>query len=318
MNTFDIAIYAVAALALIFVFFAVIQPLFGPQNHLKEIQNSLLNAQISTNLGKTIYIGTLTYANDATILTSSFDKTKILVAIECTSPTNCCARRSEQKTSCKKAIDWDYTFFNSNELKSIPTYVRCIKLSELPVCKIYFGGTPAQAQIQNTELTSTTNDATGITVTLNNTGSLPIAGATNSVKLLKRGPEGWTETDYSIPSKSLDLLNSEEEIIINWELTPQNLGEYRAVFKFESENSGFDTKTIDFNKTTNDYCTATTKGNTLFESDNNSYRELRNCTGCNYAHECVAVWNSKEAGKLFLPETKDAAYCAKQSYEGSC
>ena len=319
MNTFDLAIYAIAAIALVFVFFAIVQPYLAPQNHFTEIQTALLRAQISDNLGKTMSLGSLTFSNNSTIVTDSFDKSKMLVAIECSSPSICCTRKSELKTTCTKPISWDYTFFTTNEVKSVQTYVRCIKLSELPVCKIYFGGTPAQAKISNVELSSANaKNSTEIKVTLKNTGSLPITGATTSVELLKKGPQGWAATDYDQTPKSIELLNSGEQIIESWELTPQNIGEYRANFTFESENAGFDKKTIDFNKATNTACTTTSIGDTLFDSDTSTFKELRNCTGCNFAYECAVAWEAAEKGKTFLPETKDTAYCTKQTFEGSC
>ena len=309
MSTFDIAIYAIAALALIFVFFAIIEPYLGPKDHFSEIQTALLSAQISTNLGKTLSVGSLTYQPNTTILTNSFDKEKMLVAIECTSAQNCCQRKSDQKDKCTKPINWDYTFFTSNELKSIPTYVRCIKLSELPVCKIYFGGTPAQTKIENAELNpSAAADAIGIMVTLKNTGSLPITSATTTVELLKKGTQGWVSTDYIQTPKSIDLLNANEQTTQKFELNPQNIGEYRAKFTFESQNAGFDTKTIDFNKTTNTFCTATTIGDTLFNSDANSYRELRNCMVCQFflipakvrfAHRANWDWNGLQLRRSF-------------------
>lgn len=319
MNTFELLIYAVAGLALLLVFFQFINPYFQETNHLKEIQNGIENAKLSNNLGKTMNLGTFTYPKDATILTTSFDKAVTLVAIECNSPQNCCQMKSAQNEKCTKAISWDSTFFTANFAKSIPTYTRCIMNTGLYICKIYVGATPAQAVIEKAELNSTGGETgTGVKLTLKNSGSVPITNATVSFELQKKGPSGWEATDYAAETKTIEMLNSGDRNTLYFTINPSNTGEYRAEFTFEAQNGGFDKKDFDFNKTTNTSCTATTIGETLFNPDTNTYKELRECGGCNYAYECVGAWQSKEGATAFYPETKDAAYCEKQTADGAC
>ena len=104
MNTFDIAIYAIAAIALILVFFTLILPFFSPGNNLTTIKNGVENAKINQNLGKTFALGALRYSKDATITTNDFDTTKMLVNIECTNPKECCQQKTSTNEKCTKTV----------------------------------------------------------------------------------------------------------------------------------------------------------------------------------------------------------------------
>lgn len=319
MNAFEIIIYAVAALALILVFLTLILPMLSPGDNLPAIKTALENAKLSTNLGKTISLGALPYAKGATILASSFDKKTMLLGIECTSPTDCCPIKTKAATNCDKAINWDSTFFTTSREKNIYTYVRCIQVNSLPACKIFFGGNPAQAAIE--KATPNGANAAGeeqITLTIKNTGSLPLTNATTTVELYKKGPEGWVITDYPSAPKATEILQSGEKTTINWVIAPQNVGEYRALFTFASLDGGFDKKPADFNKIQNTICTATTTGDTIFDPDTGAYKEMRECAGCSYAYECAGTWQAKEPSKTFQPESNTEAYCTKTTQGGNC
>lgn len=219
------------------------------------------------------------------------------------------------KEECKKAITWNNTFFSIEQGRGIQTYARCTKIGSLPLCKIYLDAAPAQAKITKIQ---TDSEGKNITLTLKNNGTLALGGGSVSLTLYKTDMADWEKTEYSLAPKSVDFLGAGEETTQQWEIGPINAGEYKAEFTFEAQNAGFDTNSAEFNKTENPGCVTTTTGETLIDPNTNSYKEMRNCTGCTYAYECAAAWQTKEPTIIFNPETRDLAYCTKQTYESQC
>lgn len=319
MKAFEIIIYAIAAIALVFVLYSIIMPFFSPESNFEKIKEAIQNAKITPNLGKTNYLGALNYPKGEIIFTNSFDKTEMLLGVECTNPQDCCPMKGQSKEECKKPIEWDNTFFAARQNKIIHTYARCTKTEGLYLCKIYLGASPAQAKIEKITSQGTTPfGGEKLSATIKNSGATLLAGGTSSLQLSKKISGEWIITDYLAQPQSTELLMPGETAQIEWEINPQNTGEYRSIIKFEAQNAGFDEKSFDFNKNANLLCTATEIGETLFEEESKKYREMHKCTGCNFAHECVAAWSQEQSEKTFYPETREEAYCFKNTYEGQC
>lgn len=315
MNTFQIAIYAIVALAIILLFLTQIIPYFTKNDTMDKITSGLVNAQISTNLGKTVNLGSLKYNKDFTLLAESFDKTKMLVSIECIGTKDCCPMKGTTTEKCTKTIVWNNSLFSISVAKGILTYVRCTTTQNFPLCKIYLDGTPAQAKISKIQMPTGGEKAD---VTLENSGSITLGGGTLTLQLYKKGPAGWEKTDYFFEPVNADAINPGEQITEHLSIAPVNAGEYRAEFTFSTQNAGFDTNSFDFNKTENTACIATTTGDTLIDTESGGYREMHNCTGCTYAYECAGAWEAKEPSKIYSPESADATFCIKQNYDANC
>ncbi len=321
MNTFDLLIYAIAAIALVAVFLALAQNFPGAENNSTLIKKSLDEARLDPNLGKTFLVGTLNYEKNNLMSSSGLAPQGVLLSIECINPDYCCVRKSQQikNQTCDKYFEWDYDYMQAVQTKKINTFVRCVDIEQINTCKVFVGTSPAQAEIESVEnIGENSMGNTEIKVTLTNSGTSTLAQGSATLKLYKKASEKWIQTNYETDVQEVELIQPNEKKILYWEVNPANLGEYRATIKFEANNAGFNERSVDFNKMENNFCTATGIGETVYSAKNNNYKELHTCEGCNDAYECVNAWNKKNAITTFLPESKDYAYCVKSSENGSC
>ncbi len=319
MKPFEIMVYAIVSLALILLLFTVFTQLNPLQNNTQMIKQYLGEAQIQTMAGKTISLGAVLYKSGEIFNSKDLEEKNMLVAFECVNARDCCTKRSDMKKdeNCSKAIEWDSTYAIIKQGKKITTSVRCNRLEGVPVCKVYLAGLPAQTKIDKINVINASLGIGEIKVTVTDTGSVPIANASNYVRLYKRDGGGWMLTDYTIESKSLDILMPAEKHEFFWSINPQNSGEYRAEFVFEAQNGGSDTNSITFTLDKTQFCKTAEGTETVAGREIDSYWEIHNCTGCTYAYECVAAWDAK-LGKQFNILHADKAYCVKTTESGSC
>lgn len=321
MNTFDLLIYAVAAIALVAVFLAIAQNFPVLESNSTLIKKALDDARLDPNLGKTFLVGALNYDKTSLMSSSGLAPEGLLLSIECTSPEYCCIRKSQQtlNQTCEKSFEWDYDYIQAIQTKKINTFVRCIDIDQINTCKVFVGSAPAQAEIESIEdIGKNSNGNTEIKVTLTNIGASTLAQGNATLKLYKKASEKWIQTNYEADLQEIDLIQPNEKRLLYWEINPVNLGEYRITIKFEANNAGFNEKSLDFNKTENTFCTTKAIGETVYDAENNNYKELHTCEGCNYSYECVNAWSKKNAIITFFPESKDYSYCIKMSADGSC
>ena len=321
MNTIDLFIYAIVALALIAVFLALAQNFPPLENNSTLIKKTLDEARLDPSLGKTFLVGTLNFERDQLMTASSLRLEGTLLSIECTNPEYCCVRKSQQidQQTCEKNFEWDYDFIRPFQAKKTNTYVRCVDIDKINTCKVFIGSSPAQAEIENIEnIGKNSNGNTEIKVTLTNLGSTTLTIGTASIKLYKNTNGKWIQTDYELDAQNIDLIQPKENKILYWEVNPVNLGEYRIQIHFESSDAGFNEKTMDFNKTENNFCKVTSIGEVIYNAKTDDYEELHNCVGCNYAYECADAWSKKNMQKIYFPLSKDYSYCIRPTADGSC
>jgi len=322
MKVFEIVVYAITALVLVLLLFAVIQQFLPPENPLNQLKKSVELAQTQTMQGKTINDGYLNFPRDFSLDAIDLaDKTKVIVSFECNNPNDCCIRKADAnaKVKCTKPIEWDYDFINVSETKKILTSTRCIRIEGMPVCKIYVGIFPAQAKISKLEILGENQGATQIKTTLKNEGGIQIPYGTITLILYKKSSNGWERTDYNNIQKEVSLIMPQETTTLFFDISPENIGEYKAEFTFDALNSGNDQNFIIFNKQTNTSCVIDESLTEIVQNAQNGiYEETHYCTGCLYAHECVAVWSKKMQDKSFYPRTNVETYCTKGSYDGQC
>ena len=322
MNAFELIVYAIAALVFILVVIGVFQQFLQPENPLTQIKKSIELAQTQTMLGHTVENGYLDYPNDFTAFARNLaDKKNTIVSFECNNPSDCCIRKTDanSRETCTKAIDWDYDFVKINQPKKISTNTRCVLIQGMPVCKVYLGTLPAQAKVFSIDSLGTNLGATQIKITLKNTGSIQISYGTVRLELYKKSINGWELTDYNSSSKEVPLIVPQEKHILFWDITPNNIGEYKAEFIFDAQNGGSDQNFIIFTKETNSYCAIDgSPSETVQNMTNGTYEEIHYCTGCSYSHECVGAWSKETPSTTFYPQSKDQTYCTKSTFEGNC
>lgn len=315
-------IYGIAAITTIILFFILIQYVLAPESNTKIIASSIDRAQTQTNLGKTVNLGLLLYEEDYRLQKTDLAKDKPIISFECTNPNYCCIRKGEQdkKYECDKQVSWDYDYFSTNLTQKILTSTRCIRVDGVGVCRVYLGSLPAQAAIDKLEVLEDKAGIGELKVTLKNTGSQQLALGKNSLKLYKKANDGsWALTDYYSDSKDVPNIIPGEKSAILWSINPTNSGTYKAEFKFEGQNAGFDQNAIEFviDKTLS--CIVTdTENQTIPNSENTYFEEIHYCAGCSYSFDCANAWTKKTGGKVFYPLDKDSAYCIKETYDGNC
>jgi hypothetical protein len=321
MNIFDLFVYAAVALVIVIIFLIITQNFPQMEGTSSLIKKALDEARLDPNLGKLSLIGTLSYDKDTLMTADGVSPQGVLTSIECTNAELCCIRKSQQNAidKCKKVFEWDYDFVKPIESRKTNTFVRCIDIDQINTCKVYIGSTPAQAEIESVEkIGENSQGNTEIKAILTNTGANTLANATATLTLNKLVNGKWIQTDYEQDSREIQILQSGEKEILYWEIKTTNMGEYQAKIYFEAKDAGFSEKTLDFNKTQNNFCSETTIGETVYNAENNTYEELHNCETCNYAYECANAWSKRDAQTTYYPRSKDFAYCVKTSAEGSC
>lgn len=318
MRPFEVIVYAIAALALLIVFFGLYQYYFPPQDVRKEIANALELAQTNLYLGKTVSIGPATVEKGSAIYKSAFEKEKRSVALECNSEQECCPLGEK----CGGKMNWDYETIEFKNSATINISARCVMEEKLPVCRVYFGEPPLQAKIKKIALLENTEGKVKINVTVANENNNPLGFGVNTLKLYKLVGTNWLETDKNFEAKEAEIVQPKKDYNFEWEISLIMPGSYKAVFRFEAINAGYDENSINFEVQTGANCrtdeSRTAETTAVIDSDPARYREIHYCDGCMQAYECATAWEEKMPGKGFEPLSPEQAYCIKDSYEGEC
>jgi hypothetical protein len=288
MKIFDLLIWAIVAIAIIFI----VINLFGNFNQQKdlnsEIRENLEIAETPDMLGKLIMMPTKKVEESFLLNKTSFDIAQRSIAIECTSPNICCPVNEK----CDK-IEWSPELAVFKNSKTIDFFVRCEK-NIINVCKIYFGIMPAQSKIEEINLIAQDGTSSNMLVKVKNTGKISIIQGTNKIELYKRVNNNWEKTTEIFPQQTVDLLTQNQKHNFVWNVETKTMGEYRISSEFKGNNAGFDTMTFDFNITENIECEIDeTRTDTIYDPSTGEDWQVHYCNNCNFSHECVTKWNKK-------------------------
>jgi len=311
MKVFELLIYAAVAIALIFLVINIFSSLFPQEDLLKELKQTVILAETPSELGQYTPLINKKVPKDFLLRQTFFELTKRSIAFECSNQSKCCI----QGEKCSKP-EWDLDFVKFKEQTTTNFYVRCI-YDKINICKIYFGKAPAQASIENIELLKENGTNKTIKVVVKNTGDNILLLGNNELKLYKKVHFDFEPTNESFPTQQIESLMPNQEYEFIWNVETKTLGEYQIEAKFSSKNSGFNTKTFDFNAKENSVCyTNNTPGELIY--DGNNYWETKYCDGCNYAYECVSAWSNEKPNTKWNIFDKDTTYCIMQNETTSC
>ncbi len=312
MNIFDLVVYAIVALALIFFVGFLFQQFFPQENVEQKISDALKIASTTGNYGKTITVSQESIS-DKQIFTDNFENQQTIVSMECNHPEKCCIRGAK----CDKKVEWDYKEISVKGSEVLGINVRCIQEQGLDLCKIYFGNKPAQSKIINTAIKQNTGLNYSFTVNVKNVGANNLTGGIGEMKLYKIVGEEWGEVSIQTEAKELQLLEPNDESIFFWDIDLSSGGKYKAEFKFEGENSGFDENSIIFEAISGELCEIDEQLVETIADGEGNYMEMHYCVGCEKAYQCAAKWEEK-TGKIFEINSNESAYCIKNSFDGNC
>lgn len=293
MNTHNLLIVAIVAIALVGVLFFNFASFFTPQTALaKHAPALLLEAQ--GTLGKTSSV-TLSLKEGDTIYARNLDATTRTVSFAC-SHENCCPTMDE--CPYPFSVTGDRIRINGGIKTTLSA--RCETLNQLHACTLYIGSEPAQLEMENTLATSpfTLNGATEypIQTTLHNIGGVDAKDVMFTATLLqdqivagKSKPVEIQKVETTIPS-----LESGASQNVNVSLPLTTAGTYQLVLRAQSEEGGFDeeTKELILTGTNAQLCQRDliTKENAQFDGIENVCRKKVFCTGCGFAFNCREIW----------------------------
>ena len=318
MKPFIVLVFAIIVLVLLFVFYPLILGFFSPLDNSKVIMSGLAKAQTGAFLGELVYLGALVYEKGHGIEKDFFENNGLIFSVECTSPSLCCQKGVLIEEGCDKVVSWDNTFFSVKERKAIQTFLRCIEKERVFLCKLFVGDKPAQAKIDSVEFVGLNElGESEIRLILTNSGEQVLANGRLSLELYKKNNESWERTYYDSNRKEFELIKPGSFETVIWPINPSNIGQYKAVFLFEAENSGFSRREVFFEKTSLGNCVSGEKIELIYDPVEGVYQQFYSCSGCNYAYECVSKLNGV-FGKTFYPYSKDKSYCKKSSEFGEC
>ncbi len=302
MKPFDLIIWAIVAIILIFMATFLFNALLPQDDILKEINKSITLAETNYYLGQTVFVGNLKAPKDFLISQTNFDRTNRSVAIECTSQGDCCNINEK----CGK-IEWDNTYAIFNPPKLINIYVRCYE-NVISICRIYLGKTPAQATIKEIDLVEQENNNFLFSVKTKNTGDTILAQGILQGTIFKKVQSKWESTNIVSETKTIETLLQDQEFSFVEEFNLTTPGEYRVEFNFSANNGGFDINYFDFNIEKNTNCKTITGEETFAGDDPTKINTQKFCEGCTFGYECYDAWKTLMPQKEWIIIDKTSVY----------
>ena len=286
-------------------------------------KESIIVAQTKSFMGKTVKLDQL-IEKDFYLSKNAFEDALISVALECNNPNLCCIRKAEQIENqiCTKNISWDYDFMKLENETTLKISVRCLNDLKLPICRIYFGSYPAQAEI--VEINKSTNEQNGkiiSTIIVKNNGETQLNAGRLQLTLQKNVVGEWEDIIDAIQYEiqEVQYLLPQQEHTFTQEINITTSGKYRLLYKFSGINAGFDEKYLEIEHSQN-LCTIIEETNYEIQTieDGKLYREIKKCENCNYAYECATKWQTKYPNVDYQILTKDKTYCEKTNEFSTC
>lgn len=296
MNTHNLLIVAIIALALIGLFYFNFASYFTPQTALaKHAPALLLEAQGTP--GKTASI-TLTLKEGDTIYARNLDGTTRNVSFSC-SGEDCCPTMD----ACSYPLSVTGDRIRINEGIKTTLSARCETLNQLHACTLYIGKEPAQLEMENTLATSpfTLNGATEypIQTTIHNLGEVDAENITFTAILVQEQIVAGKKKPIEIQKKEATLpslkAGASENVNVSLPLTTS--GTYQLILRAHSEGGGFDeeAKELILTGTNAQLCQRDliTKENAQFDGIEKVCRKKVFCTGCGFAFNCREIWEKE-------------------------
>lgn len=320
MKPFELLVWGIVAILLIFGVINLFNLFNFEEDITQEIKTGLKLAQTNDLLGHTIKLKTRELPKGTFLTKKTFEEERTSFAFECNNPKLCCIRLAEKDKNdiCINPVDWDYDKVLFNNLVTIKNSVRCIIVEKVPVCRVYLGSYPAQAKVLDIEYNKG-NPSSTMKIRVKNEGETNLVNGEIELVLQKKVEHEWKNTENQFPLQQISLLTPGQTHEFIFTIEIGTTGYYRALYKFGSQNSGYDTNNFDFNILTNEGCKANTNEypQTMYW-DENYNAEIRTCTNCNYAYECATVWQNIHPRVNYEIMTKEKTYCLKISEGATC
>ncbi len=316
-SPFRLLVYGIVAVAIIALVMVIYYNIFAPPTLIEEMKQGLEVANSIEYTGEYYHFTTKTIPENTVVSSGFFDTTNMSIALECTSAPDCCPRGE----ICSKRIEWDYDYMRFKNDVRADVSVRCVRYDGFPACRFYFVDLPAQAKINSVEILEQDGKNVAVRIEVENSGEQPIAFGQLGVTLYKDIKGEWAETEAVFEPRELDSLDPKKEFRFLWDFDFETGGKYKANFKFEAMNAGFDTVGVEIDvNVLGSSCEIDSAKipETTSMIDSNGFREIHYCIECDSSFECLSKWNEEYPEFDYELLTKDSVYCIKDTYEGSC
>ena len=284
-------VFAIAALAILALFFIYIVPLFYRTPEPLSILEKNIGVA-SLNLGK----GVIEEINFGGIVFSgnTFDSRNRSTAFECNNAALCC-NISEVDENCTKEIEWDERKVEIKTGLLVKTIARCHYENTIYVCKIYLGKEPAQIEIVKAEIKKKINldvENAVLDLEVKNSGEIPLFNGIIKAEVYEMYLEAskW-EKKYvgrALVDEEFKEIKPGEVLERQIPINVPGTGKYNVELRVWGDNAGFEEMEIGFEVTGGSKC----KLDGLKQCDSaetgiGGCRAICYCTSCLLSSQCI-------------------------------
>ena len=291
-------VYAVAAVALLWVFYTFIgQYLFAP-DPADVIAKSLSAAETWLGTGVS---NEILFKPGNGFTSETFNGRARNVIFQCNGAQFCCPTGE----TCGLDIEWDSKRAEFKSNRVITATARCDLSYGIFTCTVYLGEKPAQMKIKSTAVPMEADGTSSrVIVTLLNTGEKDIEQCAIETKAFLQYKEGDQQMERFVGSAS-ETLNAgriraggeiEKEIAFN----VKESGDYRIVVRASGLDAGFDENTVAVRAKVKTRCMMASCGNQQMMGEKCVKRCT--CTDCLFGAECLRELKAQGAQGLAMPE----------------
>ncbi|MDD5148182.1 MAG: hypothetical protein PHH08_01830 [Candidatus ainarchaeum sp.] len=281
MNVFRMLVFAVVAIALIYIFFGILPNILQNKDSGELLLNNLKGAQLKE--GKPVFLD-ITF-NNSGFSAKQFDTENRSVAFECNNAKICC--NASDKCGL---IEWDERKISFKDARTILTAARCSFSGGMYACKIYFGSEPAQIGFKKVEAKKTidlSEEPAEISVELENSGKQPMLSGQLNANVFQKYLEAgtWKKKLFEAASKTMPLnrLLPGERAQMRIPLDILE-GNFEIELIAYGENAGSDTNTVALKIIGTESCIA--NGCDIPRMTNGECRQACYCEACMLGASC--------------------------------
>ncbi|MFH1224299.1 MAG: transglycosylase SLT domain-containing protein [Candidatus Diapherotrites archaeon] len=298
-SIFRLAVYAIAALAFLWIMLAYFGPL-PAESVAEQMGNALASSR--TSLGKTLTKEILYPENFSVDAGQQLDEPDMGVVFKCNSASLCLGGAAD--------IDEENRRLYVNESRDIMTSFRCAEEMGMHACVVYLGLEPAQVEMLDFESSEKYDLAAGdkpkISFTVANTGELAAVEITGTAMVYRKTLLGGKEVEQLFLGpvvKTVRVIEPGKTAHIDFDFSSgiTKNGKYAADVRVEGPDAGFGTKRFEFEVAgapeVPSACVAKEEGETTLESGICILHYL--CEGCENASECKWAWEERLPGAEF-------------------
>ncbi len=247
---FKLLVYAIAALAIIALFYSLVYPLLFPTEESIEIIEKSLRAS-ETGQGMSFTTNIFFHQGEG-IQGETFDTKTRNVAFQCNGTNYCCP----QGTECPLAVEWDNRSLKFNKSEVMPVTTRCDSIGGIYACNIYMGNKPAQLEIESMDFPKEVDLSQGpmsFHLKIKNTGEQDSNNIKVEVNVFQRYLEEgqWVERPVETGQhlEEIGILKPNQEIEKTISVGFNQNGEFKTKIKVSGVESGFEERIKEFKST---------------------------------------------------------------------